>query len=466
MPASAHPYMANSTPQAVRTLLDAVGASDVEELFEQIPADHRLQRLPDLGSALRSELDLQRHVLDLLRRNATCADNLSFLGGGCYQHHVPAVVDEVVGRTELLTPVWGTPSSDHGSNQAWFEFQSQLGELLDLDFVGLPVYSYGCAAGHAIRMATRLTGRTEVLVPCSLDPERLAVIRTYCAPPDMPRHITVVPVDEDPTTGRLDVADVRRKVSERTAAVYFENPSYLGVIETAGAEIAGRARAVGAETIVGVDPISLGVLEPPPRYGADIVVGNLQPLGIHMNAGGGTGGFIASRDEERYAREYPTLVLSIAETVEPGERGFGVVLFDQTSYGARDAGNDWTGTSVYLWAIAAAAYLALLGPSGLVELGELIVQRAHYAARRIAAIPGITIRFPAGFFQEFVVDLNATGRTVAEVDARLRERGIFGGRELSHAFPHLGQCALYCISEVHSQADIERLTAALEEVTR
>ena len=464
MPGEAHPYMANSAPASRQALLDAVGVDDVEALFEQIPAAHRMARPLDLPRALRSEADLRRHLLGLVARNDDCERTLSFLGGGCYQHHVPAVVDEIVSRTEFLTPVWGTPSSDHGSNQAWFEFQSMLGELLDMDFVGLPVYSFGCAAGHAIRMAVRLTGRREVLHPASLDPERLAVIRSYCGPEGLPNRIVLVPVAEDPATGRLDVADVERKLSDATAAVYLENPSSLGVIETEGAEIARLARAHDAETIVGVDPLTLGVLEPPARYGADIVVGNLQPLGIHMNAGGGTGGFIASRDEERYAREYPTLVLSITETTEPGERGFGIVLFDQTSYGARDAGNDWTGTSTYLWAVAAAAYMSLLGPDGFVELGELIVRRAHHAARRLAEIPGVRVMYPRGFFKEFVVNVDDTGKTVAELDAELRERGIFGGRDLSTTHPHLGQSALYCVTEVHTEADIERLAGALREV--
>ena len=128
----------------------------------------------------------------MLSHNETCEDNLSFLGAGCWQHHVPAVVDEIVGRYEFLTNVWGSPQSDFGRNQAWFEYASQLGELVGMEVVALPVYSWGCAAGHAIRMAARITGRHEVLVPRAVDPERLSVIRSYCEPPEMARHIEVV----------------------------------------------------------------------------------------------------------------------------------------------------------------------------------------------------------------------------------------------------------------------------------
>jgi glycine dehydrogenase subunit 1 len=465
MPPSAHPYMANSAPALKQELLEATGAANVEELFAQIPASHRLQGTLDLPPALSSEVALRRHLLDRLRKNVDCEETLSFLGGGCWQHHVPAICDELVSRTEFVTSIWGTPSSDHGRNQTWFEFASQLAELIDMEFVGMPVYSFGCAAGHAIRMASRITGRHEVLVPAWMDPERLAVIRTYCEPREMARHIDVVLVDHDPATGLVDPADLERKLSARTAAVYLENPSYLGLIESGAPDLARLARASGAETIVGVDPISLGVLAPPGAYGADIVVGTTQPLGVHMSCGGGVGGFIATRDEERYAREYPTLLVSLFDTIEPGERGFGLTLFEQSSYGSRERGKDWTGNSVYLWTVANAAYMALVGPQGFVDLGELILQQSHHAARRVGELPGIEVRYPTGFFKEFVVDFTGTGKTVAEIDRGLRIRGIFGGGDLSSSHPALGQSALYCVTEVHTADDIDWLIEALSEVT-
>jgi glycine dehydrogenase subunit 1 len=304
-----------------------------------------------------------------------------------------------------------------------------------------------------------------VLVPATIDAERLAVIRTYCEPPEMPSHLDVVLVAAEPETGRIDIVALERLLSERTAAVYVETPGGLGVIETECARIAELARAHGAETIAGVDPLSLGVLAPPGQWGADIAVGSTQPLGVHMNCGGGTGGFIATRDEERYARQYPTLQVSIAPTWVEGERGFAMTLFEQTSYGSREHGNDWTGNSVYLWPVVNAAYMALMGPQGFADLGELILRRSNYAAKRLAELPGVAIRWP-GFFKELVVDFNATGRTVAEINAALRERGIFGGGDLSTTHPDLGQCGLYCVTEVHAQEDIDRLVDSLEEVTR
>ena len=462
---TAHPYMANSAPALEQELLDAVGVADVEELFVQIPAEHRMRRPLDLPPALASEVDLSRHLRRTLARNVDCEQALSFLGGGCWQHHVPAVCDEIAQRTEFVTPVWGTPASDLGRNQAWFEFASQLGELLELDFVGLPVYSWGAASGHAIRMASRLTRRAEVLVPASLDPERLSVIHTYCQPEEMAGHIAIVPVDTDPDTGRMDLAALERLLSDRTAAVYVETPGSLGVIETDCARIAELARSHGAETIAGVDPLSLGVLAPPGQWNADIAVGPTQPLGVHMNCGGGVGGFIATRDEERYAREYPTLQVSLCPTRVEGERGFAMTLFEQSSYGSREEGKDWTGNSVYLWAVVNAAYMALMGPQGFADLGETILQRSHYAAHRLGELPGVRVRWP-GFFKELVVDFSETGRTVADINAALRDHDIFGGGDLSAAQPSLGQCALYCVTEIHDKEDVDRLAGALGEVLR
>jgi glycine dehydrogenase subunit 1 len=460
----AHPYMPNSMPEVKAQLLRGLGVASVEALYEQIPDDHRARKPFDFPPSLSSEAELERHMRDLLRRNISCEDNLSFLGGGCWQHYVPAVCQEIMARSEFLTPVWGTPSSDHGRNQTWFEFNSQLGELLGAELVGMPVYSWGCATGHALRMAARLTGRRSVLIPSVLDPERRAVIASYCEPPDMDSHLRMVELASDANTGGIDLDALDGLLDDGVAAVYIETPNYFGTIETQAAEIAERCHRAGAEFVVGVDPISLGVLEAPGAYGADLIVGSTQPLGVPMSAGGGLGGFIASRDEPRYAHEYPTLMLSATETRREGEIGFSMALMHQCSYGSREDGKDWTGNSTYQHATAGAAYLALMGPRGIRELGEVILQRAHYAARAIDALDGISVPRACGIFKEFVVNFDGTGRTVAEVNDALLDRGIFGGIDLSRTFGDLGQSALYCVTEVHTQADIDRLVTALREV--
>jgi glycine dehydrogenase subunit 1 len=461
-----HPWMGNSVASIKKAMLAEIGVKSIAELFEQIPQEHRLKAPLKLPPGIKSEAALRRHLTFILAKNDSCEDNLNFLGAGCWQHHVPAVVDEIIGRNEFLTNVWGSPQSDVGRNQAWFEYASQLGELLNMDVVGLPVYSWGCAIGHALRMASRMTGRRQVIIADIFDPERLSVVENYCEPVDMPGHIEVVRAKVDMKTGHIDLGDLKRKITKETAAVYFETPSYLGLFESNAAAIADLARRNGAETIVGVDPLTLGIVDPPAEFGADIVVGPSQPLGIHMNCGGGVGGFIASRDEARYVREYNGFLISLTETAKPGQFGFGLASAHQTSYGMREKGKDWTGNSVYLWAIANAVYMSLLGPEGFRELGNLIISNAHFAAKRLAKIKGVRLPYQDGFFKEFVVDFSRTGKTVAQINRALRRHNIFGGKDLSGEIPRFKHSALYCVTEIHEPDDIEKLAHAIERAVK
>jgi len=456
---NAHPWMANTVQSIKDEMIAALGVNSVEALFEQIPENH-LTKVPfDLPKQLASETELARHLTDVLSKNENAADNLCFLGAGAWPHYVPAICDEVVSRSEWVTSVFGSPTSDHGRNQAWFEFCSQIGDLVNFDFVGLPVYSWGCAIGHSVRMATRMTGRRKVVVPEVMDPERLSVLANYCELPEMARHIEIVSVKVN-ADGRIDTVDLKAKLDDTVAALYFETPSYHGVIEATPAELSAMAKAVGAEVIVGVDPLSLGLLEAPADYGATMAVGPTQPLGVHLNCGGGVGGFIASADEERYAREYPTLNISITDTIKEGEFGFGLTLFHQSSYGSRDEGKDWTGNSVYLWAIANTAYMAVMGPQGFVDIGNLIMNQSRKAAEKINALDGASVDLSRPCFKEFVVTFDKAN--VADINKVLLDQGIFGGKDITGEPGVSGNAALFCVTEVHTDEDIDRLVAALK----
>ena len=459
-----HPYIPNSVPAVKEEMLREIGVASADELYAQmIPKRLRLRRRMELPEPLPAELDLKRHVEEILSRGNTCSDYLSFLGGGCWQHFVPEVCDEVIRRSEFLTAYAGGPYSDLGRFQAVFEFQSMICELVGMEVSGIPTYDWGSAAGNAIRVASRITGRREVLVPRNISPARLSIITNFCNPTETGDRITIRQVGYDAGTATLDIGDLERKMSDRTACVYFENPSYLGVVEVQGDEISEIAHDHGAESVVGVDPITLGVLAPPSDYGADIVCGEAQPLGIHMHAGGGLSGFIASRDEERYVGEYPLRLISITGTEREGEHGFGQCRYERTSYIARENAKDWVGTTTTLWAIAAAVYMSLMGPEGMREVGESIISRSHYAAGRLSEIGGVKIPF-SGFFKEFPVDFSATSRAVAEVNRGLLGHRIFGGRDISAEFPELGHPALYSVTEVHTQGDLDRLASTLREV--
>jgi glycine dehydrogenase subunit 1 len=455
-----YPYIPNSVPAIKKEMLRAVGAESVDEFYQDIPEELRLAKKLDLPEPLLSEYALKRHVEGLLDRNRPAGQLLSFLGAGCYQHHVPAVCDEVNRRGEFLTAYAGEPYDDHGRFQALFEYTSMMGELLDMDVVNVPTYDGFQAAATALRMASRITRRRQALLCGTIGADKLSKIRDYCRP-----AMDIRLLGYDPETGQMDLDDLRAAISHDTAAVYLENPSYLGFIETQGDAIAAIAHDHGALCVAAVDPSSLGVLTPPAGYGADIACGDIQPLGIHMQYGGGHGGFVATRDEERFVMEYPSRLFGIAPTRVPGEYGFGDVAYERTSFAVREEGKEWVGTAAALWGITAGVYLALMGPQGMAELGEGIMARARYAMRRLDRVPGI--RAPGigrVHFSEFVADFNGTGKRVAEVNAALLARGILGGKDLSAEFPALGQSALYCVSEVHTQTDIDRLAATLAEV--
>ena len=455
-----HPYIPNSAPEARRKALEVIGVDDVEELYAAIPERLRLRKDLDLPDAIRSEQGLRRHVERILSSNRGTRDYLSFLGGGCWEHYVPAVCDEINSRGEFLTAYGGQNYSDHGKYQALFEFQSLMGELVGMDVVSAPTYDWAGAAASALLMACRITGRSKTLVPEAISAEKLAQIRNFARP-----AATIETVRYDRATGALDLDDLRSKVDDQTAAVYFENPSYLGLIEGGGAMISEIAHEAGAMSIVGVDPSSLGVLTPPSEYGADIVCGEIQPLGMHMQAGGGLGGFIASRDDEQLVAEYPTYLVSLGAPEDGGGWGFGVSTFERTSYEKRESSPDYYGTTQWLWGITAAVYLALMGPRGMEELGEGMMQRSLYAMRLFDSIDGVRCPvFASASVKEFTVNFDGTGRTVEEINAALLDRGIFGGKDLSKELPELGQSALYCVTEVHTQGDLHTLADAVAEV--
>jgi glycine dehydrogenase subunit 1 len=437
-----------------------VGAASTDEFYADIPEELRFRATMDLPAPLLSEYALKRHVEGMLARNTTAGEVLSFLGAGCYQHHVPAICDEVNQRGEFLTAYAGEPYDDHGRFQALFEYCSMMGELLNMDVVNVPTYDGFQAAATSLRMASRITGRRKALLCGTIGPDRLCKIKDYVRP-----AMEIELLRYDGRTGQLDLDALRAAISSETAAVFIENPSYLGFVETEGDQIAQIAHDHGALFVVAVDPISLGVLVPPVDYGADIACGDIQSLGIHMQYGGGHGGFIATRDEERYVMEYPSRLFGIAPTSVPGEYGFGDVAYDRTSFAVREEGKEWVGTAASLWGITAGVYLGLMGPQGMAELGEGIMARSQYAMLQLSQIEGVQApAFHAPHFQEFVVRFDGTGRTVAEINAALLVHGIFGGKDLSAEYPELGQSTLYCVSEVHTRADIDRLADALREV--
>jgi glycine dehydrogenase subunit 1 len=454
-----HPYIPNSAPKVKARMLEEIGVKDVDELYKDIPENLRFKRKMDLPEAMPSEYALKRHVENVLSKNKTCQENISFLGGGCWQHYVPAICDEINQRSEFLTAYAGEPYEDHGRFQVLFEYESLMAELLDMDVVNVPTYDWCQAASTALRMAARITGRSEILISDTISRDRLLAIRNYCTP-----VLAVQLVKHRPDTGIVDLDDLRAKMSPDIAGIYFENPSYLGFIEDHGKDISDIAHKNGALSVVGVDPVSLGVMIPPSNYGADIACGDIQGLGNHMNYGGGLGGFIATRDEEKFVMEYPSRLFGITKTSVEGEYGFGDVAYERTSFAVREEGKEFVGTHAALCGITAAVYLSLMGPKGMQDLGKTIMQRSQYAMEKLSEIKGVKAPlFDSPHFKEFVVSFKETGMTVEGINKSLLKQGIFGGKDISMEFSELENCALYCVTEVHTKEELDRLVQALKD---
>lgn len=442
-------------------MMKELGIESIDELYLDVPEQFKLKRRLDLPSTT-SESEVKRHIESLLAKNATNQSMPVFLGAGCWPHYVPAVTGSIIQRTELLTSYTPYQSEiSQGMLQLLFEYQSLICELTGMDVANSSLYDWASALGEAARMATRLTGRKEILVPQIIHPERYATLRTYIEP----AGIQAEKIGYERSTGLLNLETLESKVSDKTAAVYIENPSYLGFIETQGEEVAKITHDHGAIFIVGVDPISLGVLKPPGDYGADIVIGEGQPLGNNMNFGGPLLGIFACMGEMGMIRQLPGRVIGLTTTEDGMDRGFCMVLQTREQHIRRHKATSNICSNESLCAVASAVYLALLGPVGLRDLGETILLRSHYAMKRLSEIKGLkTPIFQSCHFKEFTVKFGEL--EVHEVHNRLLERNVHGGKDISQEFPEFGETGLYCVTEAHSKRDIDRLAEALEEVLR
>ncbi len=458
-----HRFMPNSSPGVREEMLAEIGVGSVEEIYEEIPAELRFKGELNLPRDPLSEADVARVVTSILDKNRTTADYLCFVGAGCYDHYSPALLAEVMGRSEFLTAYAGIEVTDHGRFMAMFEYQSMMGDLLDMDVVGSAVYDGATASGDALQMASRVTGRRELVLTQNIDPDRLKVMLNYIG-----SWFDVTYVRDDPVTGTVDLDELREKVSENTAAVYIENPGYLGVVQTRPEEISRIAHERGALLIVSVNPASLGVLAPPGQYGADIACGDGQPLGLPMSCGGARLGILACRNEHKFVHSLPMLMVGILRTQVPGERAYTWhALFDRIFYGTREEARSISGTSSFLMALGAGVYMALLGPRGMRDLGVANMAKAAYAMGRLDSLAGVKAPvFSGPHFNEFLVDFSGTSKTVAEINRALLDRGILGGKDVSTELPRLGQVALYCVTENRTQAEIDRLVRSIAEVIR
>lgn len=455
-----HPYIPN-TREIREQMLREIGVANIDELFADISPKIRLKHKLKLPPAM-SELEVKRHVQAILEKNKPFTQMLSFLGGGVWPHHVPAHVRSLVQRSEFLTSYTPyQPEASQGMLQALFEYQSMIAELVGLEVANSSTYDWTTALGEAALMCARVTGRRKFIVPELIAKDRLSVLRNYTSGPGL----EVIEVGYDRRTGQLDLRQLRAELGGDVAGIYIENPSYLGFLETQGDEIAATAHKTGALFVVGVNPISLGLLKAPGDYGADIVVGEGQPLGNPVSFGGPSLGIFACRDELKLMRQLPGRLIGATTTLDGKARGYCMVLQTREQHIRRERATSNICTNEALCAVAAAIYLASLGPRGLRDLAELCASNARYAMKKLNTIKGVRVPiFDAPHFNEFTLNCDDARVSIQKLNAGLLKRGIQGGKPLRTEFPELGETALLCTTELHSREDIDRLASALKEL--
>ena len=350
-----------------------------------------------------------------------------------------------------------------GILQTLYEYQSLMAELLNLGVVNASMYDWASAAAEAALMACRFTNRSEVLVPSIISQERFATILTYTEP----SQIKITRIRNDLATGHLDLEDLKNKISDQTAGIYIEQPSYFGILDPNIQAISDIIHEKGGLMIAGVDPTSLGIIQAPGDYNADIAVGEGQPLGNPMSYGGPLLGIFACADNNRLIRQMPGRIIGLTTTVDGTERAFTLALATREQHIRRERATSNICSNQALMAINAAIYMAALGPQGFETLGETILYNSNYAMKKLAEIPGVkSPLFKAAHFKEFVVNFDDTKIPVIDIHGKLLREGIHGGRILTNEYAGHGQSTLLCVTEMHSKSDIDNLVEKLNVIVK
>jgi glycine dehydrogenase subunit 1 len=431
-----------------REMLDAIGVDSLEEIFEsEIPREVRLARSLDLPGGM-SEQDVDEHLAALARRNTSCADEVSFVGAGMYDHYVPALVDAIVTRSEFLTPYTPyQPEISQGGLQAMFEFQTAISELTGLPVSNASMYEGPSAVASAGYLAKLETGRRRFVVSRGVHPHSRETLRTSSA--GFGTEVVETPLDG---AGATDLERLAAAVDGDTAAVFVQQPNFLGTVEDLG-PLVEAGRRTGALVVCATDPLPLAILEPPGSFGVDVCVGEGQSLGNRLDFGGPSFGFFAA--QESHIRKMPGRIAGETVDVE-GRRGFVLTLQTREQHIRRERATHNICTSQALNALAGVIYLSWLGKRGAVELAELMLRRTHYAREALALEP----INPGPVVREFAV-------RVPDLDgfvARARGAGINPGYRLARDYPEYEDGLLVAITERRTRAQIDRLAGLRERV--
>ena len=437
-------YIPNTEEQR-RSMLEAIGARSVEELFRDIPPELRFSGDLGVPRAL-SEPELLTHLRDLAGRNATAENHVCFLGAGVYDHFVPLVIDHLVSRQEFTTSYTPyQPEISQGTLQAIFEYQTMVCELTGMDISNASMYDGASALAEAALIACAAAKREEVLVARSVHPHAREVLATYAAA----RGISVREVPFGPD-GRVNLQELEALLSPRTGAVVVQSPNFFGVLETLGA-LGDRAHDAKALFVVSTDLLPLALMEPPAAFGADVVVGDGQSLGQPMSFGGPAFGFFATT--KALMRKMPGRV--VGQTVDrKGGQGYVLTLQAREQHIRREKATSNICSNQNLCILRATIHLSLLGPQGLRDVAASCFQKAAYARDRLVASGAFEPLFDAPFFREFAL---RAAEPVDQLNDRLLKDGFLGGYDLGRSYPELAGGWLVAVTEKRSREEIDTL---------
>jgi glycine dehydrogenase subunit 1 len=434
-------------------MLQTVGASSIEDLFRDVPAEVRFRGEMNVSPAL-SEPALLKYMRGLAGKNADFDRYACFLGAGIYDHHLPVTVHHLASRSEFYTAYTPyQPEISQGELQAIFEFQSYICELTGMAVANASMYDGATALAEAGALACAATGRRRVVVSRGVHPEARQILLAAARG----RGLEVVEAACD--GGVTSAAALAAAVTSDTAAILVQSPNFFGCIEDLAA-VEPLIHGVGGLLVVSANPLTLGLLEAPGRLGADIVVGDAQPFGIPAALGGPTCGYFSVAD--KWMRRMPGRI--VGQTVDrDGKRGFVLTLQAREQHIRREKATSNICSNQALLALCASIYLSTLGKQGIAEVAQLNVRKAHYAAEMLSALPGVSLANPAPFFNEFVLKLPATA-DITQINAKLLDQGIIGGYDLGHDYPELTNHLLVAVTEQRTREEIDFFTARLGEL--
>jgi glycine dehydrogenase subunit 1 len=440
------------TDEDRKQMMQAVGISDIDELFADIPDSVRYRGSLPIPPAM-SEPELLRHMSRLSAQNADLDRYVSFLGAGIYDHHLPAAVHHIISRSEFYTAYTPyQPEISQGELQAIFEFQSYICELTGLAVANASMYDGATALAEAGALAAGATKRNKLVVARTVHPEARRILRTVA------NGLRLEVVEVGYAGGVTDMDELKAATDRDTAAVIVQSPNFFGCIEDVAA-VEPVAHGAGALLVVSCNPLALALLEPPGRLGADIAVGDAQPFGIPASLGGPTCGYFAVA--EPWMRRMPGRI--VGQTVDrDGKRGFVLTLQAREQHIRREKATSNICSNQALLALAASVYLSIMGKRGIREAAGLNVQKAYYAARALDGRKGMSLTFAAPFFNEFVVSLG--GADIGAINRKLLDAGMIGGYDLGRDYPELKGHMLVAVTERRTREEIDRFADRLEEL--